>query len=89
MSLPDAEIPPPGGALDEEGGNEALPRVTRLNRGLYMLVFYILGAALLLLIVGWIVTTALGKSVPEGLPVIIATIVGAFVGVISSERASS
>lgn len=89
MSLADAEIPPSGGAPHEEGGNEALPRVTKLNRGLYTLVLYILGAALLLLIVGWIVTTALGKPVPEGLPVIIATIVGALVGVISSERASS
>ena len=89
MSLADAEIPGPGRPPEERGGNEALPAITKLNRPVYLLVFYILGIALVLLIIGWIVVIALGKTVPEGLPVVIATIVGGLVGVISSEKANS
>lgn len=81
MGLSDAEIP-----SSRRGGNEALPTITKLNRGLYTLVFYILGLALLLLIVGWIILTAIGKTVPDGLPIVIGTIVGALVGVISSDK---
>jgi hypothetical protein len=83
MSLPGTEIPG-----SREGGNEVLPKITSLNRSLYTLVFYILGTALLLLILGWILITALGKTVPDGLPVVIATIVGGLVGVISSNKPS-
>lgn len=82
MALSGAEIP---GSPD--GGNEALPTITQLNRGLYKLVFYILGIALILLILGWIVITAIGKTVPESLPVVIATIVGALVGVVATSKA--
>jgi hypothetical protein len=81
MALSGAEIPTSRG-----GGNEALPTITKLNRGLYTLVFYILGLALLLLIAGWIIITAIGKTVPDGLPIVIGTIVGALVGVISSDK---
>ena len=81
MALSDAEVPQP-----RDGGNEALPTITKLNRGLYTLVFYILGIALLLLILGWILLTAIGKTVPDGLPIVIGTIVGALVGVISSDK---
>lgn len=88
MSLSGAEIPGSGDER-EQGGNEVLPTITKLNRGLYMLVLYILGAALILLIVGWVVITAVGKTVPEGLPVVIATIVGALVGVISTGKVSA
>ena len=90
MSLTGAEIP---GSTPEppkrRGGNEALPSVTRLNRGLYQLVIYFLGIALLILILGWVIITAVGKTVPEGLPVVIATIVGAFVGVLSVGKTPS
>ncbi len=89
MSLAGAEIPGAGGPPEERGGNEALPTITKLNRPVYLVVFYILGIALILLIIGWIVITAVGKTVPEGLPVVIATIVGALVGVVASEKASS
>lgn len=81
MGLSAAEVPG-----SREGGNEALPTITKLNRNLYMLVFYILGTALILLIVGWIILTAVGKTVPESLPVVIATIVGALVGVVSTNK---
>jgi hypothetical protein len=82
MSLADAEIPDPG-----EGGNEVLPKVTKENRGLYQSVLVILGIALVLLIIGWVVITAVGKSVPDGIPVVIATIVGALVAAISTGKA--
>ena len=82
MSLSRAEVP---GSNQSQGGNEALPKVTRLNRGLYQLVFYILGSALLILIIGWILLAALGKSVPDGVPVITGTIVGALTGVIAAD----
>jgi hypothetical protein len=81
MGLSAAEVPG-----SREGGNEALPTITRLNRNLYLLVFYILGIALILLIAGWIILTAIGKTVPDGLPVVIATIVGALVGVVSASK---
>jgi hypothetical protein len=39
-----------------------------------------------LLIIGWIVITAVGKPVPDGIPVVIATIVGALVAAISTGK---
>lgn len=87
MSLAGAEIPGADGSIEGKEGNEALPTITKLNRGVYMLVFYLLGIALVLLIIGWIVIIAIGKAVPEGLPVVIATIVGALAGAVSSEKA--
>jgi hypothetical protein len=83
MTLPSAEVP----GNRNERGNEALPPITKLNRGLYELIFYILGIALLLLILGWILLAVTNKSVPDGVPVVIATIVGALVGAISSDKA--
>lgn len=83
--LSSAEIPP-GSNRGSSQGTESLPQVTRLNRGLYALTFYILGIALLLLILGWVLLTAIGKTVPDGIPVVIATIVGALVGVVTSDR---
>ena len=85
--LSGAEIPGDankGNELDD--GTESLPRITRLNRGLYELVFYILGIALLLLIIGWVLLAATGKTVPDGIPVVIATIVGALVGAIATDK---
>jgi hypothetical protein len=86
MSLAGSEIPETQEPADRRGGNEALPAITPLNRGLYELVIYILGIALALLIAGWVIITAVGRPVPDGLPVVIATIVGALVGVLSSGK---
>jgi hypothetical protein len=36
-----------------------------------------------------VVITAVGRPVPEGMPVVIATIIGAFVGVLSRDKSSS
>jgi hypothetical protein len=89
MSLADAEVPAAPESPGHHGGNEVLPAITKLNRGLYQRVIYILGVALMLLILGWVIITAMGKAVPEGLPVIIATIVGALVGVLSTGKTPS
>jgi hypothetical protein len=63
---------------------ELLPEdVTPVTRSLYYLVFWILGIALIVCIGGWITLGAMGKTVPEGLPVVVATIVGGLVGVIT------
>jgi hypothetical protein len=86
MSLAGAEIPGSSASPKPDGGKESLPVITKLNRGLYQLVIIILGAALVLLILGWVIITAVGKAVPEGLPVVIATIVGGFVGLLSREK---
>jgi hypothetical protein len=89
MSLSRAEVPGPDQPeRPSRRGTESLPTITRLNRGLYATVLYILGAALLLLIVGWIVLAAIGKPVPDGLPVVVATIVGALTGAIAIEGKS-
>jgi len=89
MSLAGAEIPGAPDSLGQDTGRETLPAITKLNRGLYQTIILILGAALILLILGWVIITAVGKAVPEGLPVVIATIVGAFVGVLSRDKSSS
>jgi hypothetical protein len=83
MGLPDAEIP---GA---HGGPEGLPTVTRLNRRLYELAFWFLGITLLVLVAGWIWLSLGDRPVPDGIPVVIATIVGGLVGVISTNKQAS
>jgi hypothetical protein len=88
MTLPAAEIPRESSRLGA-GHMESLPRITNLNRGLYALVLYLLGIALLLLIGGWIFLTAIDRVVPEAVPVVIATIVGALVGVIAADKSSA
>lgn len=89
MSLAGAEIPGIPESPRQDGGNEALPAITKLNRGLYQLVIGILGIALILLILGWVIITAVGRAVPEGVPVVIATIVGALVGVLATGKTPS
>lgn len=86
MSVSRAEIPASGqGERVSPRGTEALPRITRLNKGLYTLVFYVLGVALLLLILGWTLLAMVGKPIPDGMPVVIATIVGALTGVLAAD----
>jgi hypothetical protein len=83
MTLAGAEVP-----RGEGGGREGMPTVDKQNRGLYKLVLWFLGIALLVSIGGWIAMVIANKNVPEALPVMIATIVGGFVGVISSDKTS-
>jgi uncharacterized membrane protein required for colicin V production len=81
MALSGTEIPGSG-----ESGNEALSTIAKLNRGIYTLIFYMLGVALILLILGRITLAAIGKAVPESRLVIIATIIGWLVGAVSTKQ---
>lgn len=83
MGSPSAEVPTRG------GGQESLPVITKNNKSLYQLVLWFLGLALLLLIVGWLGLSVAKLTVPDGLPVVVATIVGALVGVISTNKQTS
>ena len=82
MSLEDAEIP------DSQLGNESLGPVTRLNRGLYYAVIMVLGAVLVIGVLGWLLLAANDRSMPDGLGVILGTVAGALVALVSdkSER---
>ena len=90
MADPNIELTPGSSAKADGGeGNEALPRITKQNRGLYLLVLCFLGAALFIALIGWIALAMNDKQVPEAMPILCATIVGGFVGIMSSERGSS
>lgn len=82
MSLEDAEIP------DSQLGNESLGPLTRLNRGLYYAVIMVLGAVLVIGVLGWLLLAANDRSMPDGLGVILGTVAGALVALVSdkSER---
>jgi hypothetical protein len=86
MSLEDAEVP--DSQLDRRLGPESLGPVTRLNRGLYFAVIAVLGAVLLVGVIGWLLLAAGGKTMPEGLGVILGTVAGALVAMVtdSSKR---
>jgi len=82
MSMEDAEIP------DRPLGDESLGPVTRLNRGLYYAVIMVLGAVLVIGVLGWLLLAANDRSMPDGLGVILGTVAGALVALVSdkSER---
>lgn len=73
--------PPPPGPPSAQG---PLGPVTARSRGLYRLVVLTLGTVLLLGVVGWIGLAAAGRTMPEGLAILIGTVAGALVGLISS-----
>jgi hypothetical protein len=80
MSNPDVELPPPQSRRESY---EALPPPNRTNRRLYMAVIVILGLVLMIGVVGWLLLAAAGKTMPEGLGVILGTVAGGLVGLIS------
>ena len=77
MSLADAEIP------DTQVGKESLVPVTRLNRRVYLAVIAILGAVLIIGVLGWLLLAVNSKSMPDGLGVILGTVAGALVALVS------
>jgi hypothetical protein len=77
MTMEEAEIP--GGRT----GNESLPVITRQNRGIYFAVVVFLGAVLLIGVVGWLALAAYGKTMPDGLGVILGTVAGALVAMVT------
>jgi hypothetical protein len=82
MSNPDVELPPPK-SRQESYGAEVLPPPNRTNRRLYMAVIVILGLVLMIGVVGWLLLAATGRTMPEGLGVILGTVAGGLVGLIS------
>lgn len=61
-----------------------LPTEVRAKVGLYYMTLAVLGVALLFGLVAWFVIALKGKTMPEGFSVIIGTLVGGLVGVITS-----
>jgi heme A synthase len=85
MSLADAEIPDSQLERDRQTGQEeSLGPVTPLNRRVYLAVIAILGFVLIIGVLGWLLLAADGKSMPDGLGVILGTVAGALVALISS-----
>jgi hypothetical protein len=84
MSNPDIEVPPPANR-EERFGAEALPPPNRTNRRLYLAVIIILGSVLVIGVVGWLALAATGKTMLEGLGVILGTVAGGLVGLISDK----
>jgi zinc transporter ZupT len=84
MGIEEAEIP--DDQLPVSGGRkESLGPVTRTNRPLYLVVIIVLGGVLVIGVVGWLILTANGKTMPEGLAVILGTVAGALVGLVSEQ----
>jgi hypothetical protein len=80
MSDPNVEIPP-----EQTGRPESLGPVSTLNRRLYLALIIILGAALLIGVVGWLLIAFNGKTMPDGLGVILGTVAGGLVALISDK----
>jgi hypothetical protein len=83
MSDPELELPgpPPGGPAP--GHPEGMGPVTRQTRGLYETVIWILGLVLVVGVVGWLALAFTGRAMPDGLGVVIGTVAGGLVGLIS------
>lgn len=80
MSNPDVEIPD-----DRRGRSESLGPVSRVNRRLYLAVIAVLGAVLLIGVVGWLLLAGSDRNMPEGLGVILGTVAGGLVALISDK----
>jgi hypothetical protein len=80
MSVEQAEIPDP-----PRTGPESLGPVTRQNRRLYFAVIVVLGAVLLIGVVGWLLLAAGGKPMPDGLGVILGTVAGALIALVTDD----
>jgi hypothetical protein len=77
VTLEQAEIPDPAPRP------ESLGPVTRTNRLLYFAVIAVLGAVLLVGVVGWLVLAFHDKPMPDGLGVILGTVAGALIALVT------
>ena len=60
--------------------------VTPDNKKVYFALVVSLGAALVIGVLGWLALAFVGKTMPEGLTVIIGAISGGLVGLISGKK---
>lgn len=81
MSTPGA-ADVPASQRRRQQGLESLPDVNQHNRGLYKLVLWFIGVALILGICLWFYATVRGIDFPEGLAVIVGALSGGLLGVI-------
>ena len=91
MSLADAEVPDSqlgqerqAGQERQRGQEESLGPVNTINRRVYLAVIAILGLVLIIGVLGWLLLAADGKPMPDGLGVILGTVAGALVALISN-----
>jgi hypothetical protein len=80
MSDREEEIP-----QSQLGHPESLGPVSTLNRHLYMAVILVLGLVLLGGVVGWMVLASNDHTFPDGLGVILGTVAGALVALVSDK----
>jgi hypothetical protein len=89
MSVSDHEIPAGQRRADGSGGRELAPdEITPLNRPVYMMVIGGLLVALLFGLVAWFILALQGDDMPEGMAVLIGTIGGGLVGLITASKSS-
>lgn len=69
----------------ESRGTESLKDVSRVNRPVYLAVVTILGVTLLLGVGGWLALVFDNRTMPDGLGVVIGTVAGGLVGLISGK----
>ena len=91
MSIADHEIPTnqlaAAAAAAESGGHELAPdEITEVNRPIYLLVIGGLILALLFGLVAWFVLAIRGEAMPEGMAVLIGSIGGGLIGVITTSK---
>ena len=88
MSVSDYEIPPSQRRVDDGGAELAPADITPLNRPVYLVVIAGLTGALLFGLVAWFVLTLKDKEMPEGMAVLLGSIGGGLLGLITVQKSS-
>jgi hypothetical protein len=86
VSDPGVEFPNPPPEAPDWGRPEGLGPVNTQTRSLYERVIWILGLVLVVGVVGWLGLAFTGHTMPDGLGVVIGTVAGGLVGLISDHK---
>lgn len=81
MSNPGVEL----GGGPQAGRPENLGPVTPHNKPVYLTVVVFLGLILIIGVSGWLLLAFQGKALPDGLGVILGTVAGGLIGLISDK----
>lgn len=65
---------------------ESLPPLNRDNRRVYLAVIIVLGTVLIIGVTGWLILAITDRTMPDGLGVVLGTVTGGLVGLISTQR---